>query len=193
MVLRWGLLAMVLCFLVVTFGRSDDEKVDPKKVKAAREAILKLLDSKDIKVDAESLAKKHSLDEVMVAVFKPRANRRLEVGGKPGAIIPDHIDLKINAMSKIMMKKEVLAKESADLIKMLEVVKATAEVAQFLCPIRAPMGGKNPAQWQAGCTNMRKFSEALIAAIKEGDPPTVKARALDLYGTCTGCHSIFRD
>jgi len=187
-VLLWGMLALVLCLLAVTSGSSDDEKVDPKAVKAAQEAILKLLDSKEIKADAETVARKHGVEAVMTGVFKPRSKGGLGLGCKPGAIAPDHIDLKINTMSKIALAREVLAQEAPDLLKMLEVVKATAEVTAFQCPVKVKMGDRDPKKWQDTCNDMGRFSAELIAAIKESDSQAVKAGAQKLYGTCIACH-----
>jgi len=197
LVIRWGALALVVGLLVVTAGNSaDDEKVDPKKVKAAQEAILKLLDanSKDIKADAKALAKAHNLDAVMVAVFKPRAKGGLGVGSKPGAITPDHIDLKINTMGKMAMPKATLSKELPDLIKMVKVVKLTGEVAAFQGPDKK-IGDKDPKKWKEFNDDMLKYSDGLLQALEVAapNPLDVKKAAGKLYSTCTGCHGIFRE
>jgi hypothetical protein len=188
-IIRWGLLGVALGLSALASGRDEEGKVDPKKVKAAQEAILELLESNNLRADAEVLAKKHDLDAVMVAVFKPRAKGGLGVG-KPGTITPDHIDLKLNKMGKDLLTREELAREAPDLIKMAEVVKATAEVAAFQCPVKVKMGDKDPETWKAYCADMARFAGELSAALKEGDRQTVKAKARKLYATCTGCHSV---
>jgi hypothetical protein len=198
LVVRWGALALVLGLLAGTSGMSaDDEekKIPPEKIKAAQDAVLKLMESKDVKKDAEAVAKKHELLAVMVAVFKPRAKGGLGVGDKPGAITPDHIDLKINTMGKMVMPKATLTKELPALIKMVEATKAAGEVAAYQCPVKTKMGDKDPKKWKEFNDDMIKFSDDLLKELKDANPNPMKIKgaANKLYSTCTGCHGPFRD
>jgi hypothetical protein len=190
------MLGLVLGLLAVAPGnRADEDKVDPKKVKAAREAVMKLLESKDLKKEAEVVAKAHGLDAVMVGVFKAQNIRRPAVDNTPGAM-PDHIDLKLNKMGKDPpMSPMTLAKEKDSLVKMVELVKATAAVSAYQCPVPKKVGEKDPKKWKDFNEGMFKCSEELLGALKadKPNPAEVRARANKLYATCTGCHGIFRD
>src|SRR5205085_12464960 len=110
--------------------------------KAAREAIMKLSESKDPKKDAEAVAKAHTLEYVMAGVFKSQSIRRPAVDNKPGAM-PDHIDLKLNKMGKDALSPLALAKEKDGLVKMVEVVKATAAVSAYQCTVKVKMADKD--------------------------------------------------
>jgi cytochrome c556 len=186
----------MLGLLVMTQRSSADEKEpDPKKVKAAQEAIRKLLESKYVKKDAEAVAKGHALDAVMWSVFKPRKRGGFGVGNKPEAIQPDGIELKINKMGKTPMLPADLARELPELIKMVEVVKLAGEVSAHQCNVTKKVGEKDPRKWKDFNSDMLKYSDDLLAALKGANsgPAEVRAKSLKLYGTCTGCHGIFRD
>jgi cytochrome c556 len=55
------------------------------------------------------------------------------------------------------------------------------------------MGEKDPAKWKELMKNMHASSLDLIDAVKKKDAKAVKTTANKLNGTCTECHSIFRD
>jgi cytochrome c556 len=56
-----------------------------------------------------------------------------------------------------------------------------------------PKGGKGPKEWKEHTNEMKKASQELIEAVKSGSVKKVKDAAFKLDGSCSGCHSDFRD
>src|SRR5258707_6194157 len=112
-------LALGVCLLsAVGPGSAADEK-DKKEV---TEAVLKLAnavqkgDKDAIKKQTEDLSKSAPLGTVM-ELLKLRSKDGLGVGATPGAITPDGIEAKIQAMAKNAPKAADLGKQGADLEK----------------------------------------------------------------------------
>src|SRR5262245_39366625 len=148
----------------------------------------------------EAIAKKHELEDIMYVMKLRRANPRgagfvggLGIGGKPGAITPDGIEAKITRMTKSPMEMGELTKETPDLVRMAEITAAIASTAVHQCPVPAAQGQKSPAKWKELSEQMHKSSLELIDALKKKNPANVKESANRLNGTCTECHSTFRD
>jgi cytochrome c556 len=90
-------------------------------------------------------------------------------------------------LGKRLPAKAVVLREVNDYIKIAEVSKAMAEVADQYPP------KKDKEEWKQYNQDMRKAADKLVAAAKSGDPAKVKAAATDLNASCTSCHSKFRD
>ncbi len=56
-----------------------------------------------------------------------------------------------------------------------------------------PKGGKGPKEWKSHTEEMKQASLELIKAVKSGNPGAVKTASFKLEGSCTNCHSDFRD
>ncbi len=166
-------------------GADDDEK---EAIKEAQKAVLKLMDTMakggNTKAEAEAIQKKFSELKPVMYIFKPRKNGGLGIG-TPGQ--GDGIELKIIALSKRAPAPAAVAKDTADYVKMAEVCKAVAEVADLYPP------KKDAATWKQYNQDMRKGADELIAAAKNGDPKKIKTAATNLNSSCTDCHSKFRD
>jgi Cytochrome C' len=198
-------LALGVCLLALPISRGDDaEEREAKENKAAAEKLAdplkKLIDAvqngKGVAVAQAAAVLDKNADEklkrIMWAAYKPRDQGGLGVGSVPGAIRPDGVEAKIISMAKKPLPAAQLEKESADLIKMAEVAKAIAEMADLHTPKQnAP---KKPiADWKKFNKLQKDSAKELIDAVKANDPDKVLDATKNLYSSCTNCHSVFRD
>ena len=195
----FGVLALSVCLLTsaITRGDDDDDAADIKEAAKATDALKKLVEAieagkeKDIPKLADELNKKTDLKHIMWSAYKPRKKGGLGVGAKPGTIRPDGIEAKIISMSKKPLPANQLQKESEDLIKMAEVSKAIAEIADRNAP-QKDEPKKPKADWKKFNDLQKKSSKELIDAVKAKDPDKVLDATKNLYSSCTNCHSVFR-
>ena len=192
------LLALGAFFLASAHGRDDDDKEKAKKTEAAKEAVLKLvgdLGGKDADVEKEAadVAAKHEIESVMNQ-FKPREKGGIGIGAKPGAIMPDAIELKLIALGnpKKLIPKADLTSQKADLQKMAETSLAVAEITPHYAP-KKDEPGKLVKDWLKFTEDMKKQSKDLVGAVKSGDPKKVQKASLTLNSSCNACHTMFRD
>ena len=191
------LLALGAFFLATAHGRDDDDKEKIKKTAAAKEAVLKLVGDlgkdADLKKEAAAVAAKHDIEYVMNQ-FKPRDKGGIGVGAKPGAILPDAIELKLIALGnpKKMISKADLASQQADLQKMAQTTLAIAETTPYYAP-KKDEAGKPIKDWLKFSEDMKKQSKDLVGAVKSGDPKMVQKASLTLNSSCNACHTTFRD
>jgi hypothetical protein len=185
-----GLLALAVGFLATGAGRAQKGDEDEAAIKEAREAIVKMVETRDdgaMQQQAAALAKKVTELNNIMQVFKPRKKNGLGVGPKG-----DGIELKIISMSKRTLPKGELTRQQDDLIRMAEVSRAVSEVAIHFTP-KEKQPGKDPADWKKYTEDMKQGSLELIKAVKSGDPKLVRSAATNLNASCTDCHSKFRD
>jgi hypothetical protein len=144
----------------------------------------------------EEVAKKHELMDIMNLMKLRNAPGKVQgmgVGKEPGKIKPDGIDAKIINMSRNPMAQATLNREQPDLIRLAQITAAIASATIHQCPVDKKMGDKDPATWKKGMEEMHKASMDLIEALKKKDPKEVQKATFKLRGTCTDCHTIFRD
>jgi hypothetical protein len=190
------LLALSIAFAGALRADDDEDEALKKAVAAAQGPVLKLaqsLDAKDFHAKAEELAKEHKMAAVM-RQFKPRSKGGVGIGDNPGAVIPDHIELKIIKWSEKAPGKAELTKFNAELIKMAQVTRAIAETTPFWVP-KDKKPGMDPKDWLKYSETMQKSADDLIAALKEKEPDAKKIQtiATKLHSSCTDCHGKFRD
>jgi hypothetical protein len=183
-----ALLALTLWSLTGTgYGSDDDE--DKKLNKEAQQAVLKLMDSMnggkgDIKGQAEAIHKKFSELKHVMWVYKPRNKGGIGMG-KDGTSIETEINRLYGIKTRLTPKK--IADMKGDIIKAGELSRAVAEVTDLYVP------KKMPEKWKAYTKEMHNGADELIEAAKSGDPMKVKKAAANLGGSCTNCHTDFRN
>jgi hypothetical protein len=183
-------LALGIGLLTAASSQSADDE-DLKATKDAQVAILKLMDATskggNAKAELEAI-KKQFPDELkpLMNIFKPRFKGGLGVG-PPGK--SDGIEMKIISLGdrRKRLSKADVDKQRDDLLKIAEVSKALAEIADMYPP------KKDVDKWKKLDEDMRKGADELIAAVKQGDPKAVKTAAANLNASCTDCHGAFRD
>jgi cytochrome c556 len=195
----FAVLALGLCLLSSAVSRGDDddeqEKADIKEAGKATDQLKKLIEAfekdKGVADAAKDLNKKTDLKHIMWAAYKPRDKGGLGVGDKAGAIKPDGIEAKLISMSKKEMTAAQLTKEGPDLIKMGEVAKSMAEIAELNTPKKNEP--KKPiADWTKYNTMQRTAAKDFIDAVKANKPDKLLDATKNLYSSCTNCHSVFR-
>jgi cytochrome c556 len=127
----------------------------------------------------------------MWAAYKPREKGGLGVGAKAGVIRPDGVEAKMISMSKKPMPAKQLEKESEDLIKLAEVSKAIAEIAELNTP-KKDEPKKPVADWKTFNKRQKDSTKDFIDAVKAKDPDKLLDATKNLYSSCTNCHSVFR-
>jgi len=173
--------------------RAADDDDEVKMTKSAGKDIADLAKQieagKDVKALAAKIDKKYEdLKPLMDAAFKPRDKYGIGVGPKGKG---DGIEVKIQNMSKRALAAATLAKQKEALLKMGYINLAIAEVT-MLRSVK-PKGGKGPKEWKSHTEEMKQGALELIKAVKSGNPAAVKTASLKLEGSCTNCHSDFRD
>ena len=183
-----ALIAVMAFVAVGTPSRADDE--DEKLIKEAQKDVLDLAkqiaDGKDVQAAADKISKKYEDLNTIMYAFKPKAKKGIGVGAKG-----DGIEQKIQSMGKRAIPAGTLQKQKAELIKMAYINIAIANLTMNR-PVK-PKGGKGTKEWKEHTSEMKKASMELIEAVKSGDPAKVKSAAFKLEGSCTNCHSDFRD
>jgi cytochrome c556 len=185
--LCWGIWALA------TTGAVSADADEDKKVKEAQKDVVELAKEveggKTDEAKAKAIRKKYDELDHLMYIFKPRDKGGLGFGPKGKG---DGIELKIISLGKRALSDEDLKAQRAELIKMAYVTTAMSEVVQQYAPAK-PKGGKGAKEWKAHAAGMKKASQELIAAVKKGSPDAVKAAAGNLNGSCTSCHTDFRD
>jgi hypothetical protein len=156
-------------------------------------AIADLLEKGDVagaKKAAAELAKNRDYETVMHG-FKPRLKKGIGVGNKPGAVTPDGIELKINALARDLITAGALNKEREAILRAAYVTQAIAEFAAAK-PWEKPQGKKTKAAWIEWSDKMLDQAAAFTAAAKSGSPADLKKAAANIKYSCDGCHLVFK-
>ncbi len=173
--LACAVLALSLCLL----ARNSSFSADADDKKAAAEAQKAILDLANGKGDSAALAKKYSLDHIMWA-FKLKTKGGIDVGF-------NGIEAKVIALSKKELPKGDLSKESANLTKMADVVKAIGQISAHY------KQKKDQKDWDKYMKDMIDQSAELKKAAAAMDPKGVKTSAGKMNQSCNECHGKFRD
>lgn len=210
---RWaacGLAGLLVGFWSLTpLGWTADS--DEKEVKEMREVILKIAgsfekkDQQGAKKQAADLSKKLLADkravemEDLMHLFVLRSKKGLGVGTKAGAVMPDGIEKKIEALSDKALTAKQLDEEAKGLEEMGYQVAALAEVAALVPwdndamePLKKDKGKKKLKDWEKWSMDMRDASLALAEAAQKKNIDGVKSAADRANTACTRCHDVFR-
>ncbi len=192
-----ALLALGIWCLSIGSGTAADDKDDVK------DNVLKLADAieKDdadqAKKLAEAVAKAvDELDPVMnlMSPRNPKAKKAigLGVGPTPGAILPDGIEKKIQALAKKAPPAGQLGKDADALAEMAYRVAAISEVAK-LKPNDKVTKPQDKQDWANYTGEMKKRALELAMAAKAKNANAIKTAANKLNTACSNCHGKFRD
>src|SRR5262249_32772502 len=145
-----------------------------------------LLELSQGKGNAKDLAEKHSLEHLARA-FRLKSKGGIGLDLEVEAT-KNGIECKIIMLVKKDLAPEELAKESAALIKMAQIIHAVGEIYAHV-PHRNDKG-KNV--WDKYNKDMIQGSQRLIEAIKSGNAKAVRTAAGKLNQSCCECHAIIR-
>jgi hypothetical protein len=132
------------------------------------------------------------LKHIMWAAYKPQAKGGVGANPKPGATTGLGIERKLDLLSQKGIPQAQLSRESADLIRMAQVVQATAEIAEMNTP-KKDEPKKPVADWKRFNKDQKDAAQDLIDAVRANNPNQVRTAATKLYGSCTSCHGVFRN
>jgi cytochrome c556 len=191
------------CAVAVSLGvvfLSGGQAADEKDLRAAMNKLVKTAAEKpdDLPKAAADLATAHKIDNESVKQVMDLLGRR---DGDPpgwgvgpaGTIKPDGIEPKLRDLIKQKsISKAQLEKEGDALLELANRTAAVAAVGQVAAP-KKDLPGKTIKDWKEYSEDMGKFSRDLAKAVKARNPEAVKDAAGKLNGSCSSCHSKFRD
>jgi hypothetical protein len=152
--------------------------------------LLEKGDTAGAKKAAADAAQKYTYEDIMHS-FKPRKKKGIGVGPKADVIVPDGIELKINALARDGITAAGMKKEGDALVRAGYVTQAIATFANAK-PWMPDQGKKTKAAWMEWSGKMIAVSQEFTAAAKTGSAAEVKAAASKLKDTCDSCHIIFK-
>lgn len=173
-------------------GRAEGEKT-PRDVILRIALAVSRNNQEEARREAGTL-KDVDVDDIMpvFALRTPRNRRALGVGPVPGAIKPDGIEKKLEALATKELDPAELTAQAEALERAAYVTAAVAEVVRDKCPVETKQGNKDPKEWKAWSEGMVKASLELAMAAKGHEPARVKKAAERLDATCKSCHTPFK-
>lgn len=172
-----------LSVLAAVGSAADDD------AKAARDAIMKVAGmyekGKDADAKKEGAGVKSELEDVMNLMLPRKGADKggIGVGDKPGAIVPDGIEKKLQDLEKNAPK----AGEAKALEKTAYIVLAIAAATENKLP-----KGKKPGPWKKYNADFEKNAQGFLEATKKGDPKGIQAAAKSLNNACITCHNDYK-
>jgi hypothetical protein len=190
-----GSMAIIIAaggWLRVNARHDDDEDEDSKKATETLRKVAKAFGGgkEADKADVETLTKL-DLGESMHK-FKPRDKGGFGIGDKPGAISPDGIQSKVEALGKRKLTAAAVTKE-ADAIAQMALEVAAISVAATAHAPKKKEPGKDPKDWKQWTVEMKDSAVELNKAAKAKSADDIKKAATKLQGSCNSCHGAFRD
>jgi hypothetical protein len=171
-----------VCVWASASNAADDEK-------EARDAVLKIADllEKGKMDDAKKAAAdvKSETEDLMNLMLPRKANGKggIGIGDKPGAITPDGIEKKVQALEKAAPP----ASEAKALEKAGYIMQAIALTVENKVP-----KGKKPMPWKKYNEEYQKTAKDFTDAAKKGDGKTIMAAAKKLNNACITCHNDYK-
>ncbi len=201
-----GALAVALVAVLVSVGRSDDDKMDiPKDIV---DAVNKMADEAgkggDVSKEAKALKGKYADEgdlKKSMWIFKPRNAGGFGVVSKAGpfkvgdAELPDGIEgviITLGNPRRAPLKADDLKKAAPQLKRIADVSLAMADVAHAYKPTEKKPD-KDPKDWAKFSDDMKASAKELKAAVDMNKPDETKTAFVKLYSSCTRCHAVFRD
>lgn len=169
----------------------DDEKAQHAQIQKIA-AAFKTSKEEGSKMSAAMGKKLESLEGIMHG-FKLRKKGGIGVGKTAGAITPDGIEHRFNALLRDGITATALGKEAEAIEEMAYVTAAIGEVTKNFETPGLFKGKKTKKDWQAYSDRMVEGSLKLAAAAKAKNAPEVKTAAKTVNDACNACHSLFRE
>jgi cytochrome c556 len=173
---------LAVCVVATAVNAADDD------AKAARDAVMKIagMVEKGKMADAkkEGAGVKSDLEDIMNLMLPRKGADKggIGVGDKPGAIVPDGIEKKLQDLEKNAPK----ADEAKALEKSAYIILAIAAASEN----KIPKGKKGP--WKKYSADFEKTAQGFLEATKKGDAKGIQAAAKTLNNACIACHNDFK-
>lgn len=167
--------------------------------KTPRDAILRIAEAMahNHADEAQQLAgglKDVDVDDIMpvFSLRTPRNKRALGLGPTPGAIRPDGIEKKLEALASRPLAPAELTAQAEALERAAYVAAAVGVIIRDKCPVETKQGNKDPKEWRNWSEEMVKLALDFASAVKSHDPTAVKRSAERLDANCKSCHAPFK-
>lgn len=147
-------------------------------------------DAAGAKKAAADAAKKADLEAIM-GTMKTRTKKGIGVGTKAGTIMPDGIEMKINAIARDGITAPNAKKEAEALTRAGYVLQAIGQYTHTNPPEK-DAGKKTKAAWLEWSDKMISSSQEFIVAAKGSSAADLKKAAGNLKNSCDGCHALFK-
>jgi hypothetical protein len=112
----------------------------------------------------------------------------LGIGGKPGAIKTDGVELMVKELARRELGAQELAALTPDLMQAGYDMLGVAHAVANKCP---PNGRKKIKLWEKYVQDFKKDTRDFMNAVQKKQPAAIKAAADKLDGTCIACHNDF--
>ncbi len=180
---------LLVLWLLAPAVQSADDKGLQDGVQKVGEAIEKK-DKDGAKKSATDLAKKTEMEDLM-HVLALRSKRGMGVGPKPGAVMPDGIEKKVEALVDKPLTAKQLADEAPALERMGWNVAAIGEIC-LAKPPEKDTGKKKVKDWVKWSEDLREAGAALATAAKDKNAQALQKAADKVNTNCNKCHDVFR-
>jgi cytochrome c556 len=192
--LRLGLGLGCLWLVAAAAGTHAADEAELKKLCADIPKLAEAIKKKDnaqVKKLVEEM-KKSNLDAIM-ATCGLRNLGGIGVGDKPGAIKPDGIEKKVEALGKKAILPTQLKDEAAAIAKMAYEIAAVNELTIAHTPDK-DMGQAKKKTWVDSCKDLQTAALELAAAAeaKSPDPKVIQKAAARVDTNCQKCHTEWR-
>jgi cytochrome c556 len=180
-----ALLAGIVLCVAGRGGAADDSKARENLLKAAE--ALEKNDAAAAKTAIQALQKEDV--DVVMDLLKLRSKGGIGVGEAKGAIKPDGVEAKIQALDKAAPSPKEAQADSAALARAGYTTAAVADAVMNKVPMDKK---KQEAQWKGFAKEMRTASMNFAKAAQSKDGAKIQAAAKELNNSCIKCHDMFR-
>jgi hypothetical protein len=152
--------------------------------------LLEKGDAAGAKKAAVAVAAKNEVETIMTA-FNLRKKKGIGVGPTANEIMPDGIEVKIQALARDGITPAALKKEGPGLARAGYVIAAVGHIAVAKAPAK-DIGKQKKSDWIQWAQDLAKSSEDFALACKAGSAAEVKKTASKVNQTCDSCHAVFK-
>jgi hypothetical protein len=139
---------------------------------------------------AKAVADKNDVDIIMTC-FNTRKKKGIGVGPTANAVLPDGIEVKIEALVRDGITPAALQKEGPALARAGYVISAVGHIAVDKAPAK-DIGKQKKSDWLEWAHGLAKSSEEFAVAAKGSSAADLKKAASKVKQNCDSCHAVFK-
>jgi hypothetical protein len=147
-------------------------------------------DTAGAKKAAKAVADKNEVETIMTA-FNTRKKKGIGVGPTANAVLPDGIELKLEAIVRDGITPAALQKEGEALARAGYVIAAVGHIAYDKAPGK-DVGKQKKSDWLEWSQGLAKSSEEFAVAAKGSSAADLKKAASKIKQNCDSCHAVFK-
>lgn len=181
--------ALLLGLATATVWGSPATTESERKAQQAIVELSKQLGDPDVARRAKGIVTKHDSQDIS-SIFVPRRHGGLGTGKLAEAGFPDGIEGLLSMLSRKPLEQETLKKHRGDLVRVVRIIQAMAELAPHRA-VRFPPGDRRIQEWQDVSARFKARAQDLRDALMAFDTNHIRLAARELHHTCCDCHSLF--